>query len=55
MARHSGIEGFRSVMPAQAGIQGDSALASGYVSWIPGLALPARNDMPIVYLSSLLW
>src|SRR5258706_8072572 len=41
-------------MPAQslpprrrgAGIQGDSAFASGYAFWIPGLALLARNDGP---------
>ena len=42
-------------MPAQAGIQGDSALASGYTAWIPGLALLARNDVPAGYPSSLLW
>jgi hypothetical protein len=41
-------------MPAQAGIQGDSARASGYTAWIPGLALLARNDVPAVYPSSLL-
>ncbi len=43
-----------AVMPAKlvpdsdpgAGIQEDSALASGYSSWIPGLALLARNDVP---------
>ena len=40
-------------MPAQAGSQGDSALASGYTAWIPGLALLARNDGPAVYPSSL--
>jgi len=31
-------------MPAQAGIQGHIALAAGEASWIPGLALLARND-----------
>ncbi len=41
-------------MPAKAGIQGDSALAFGYTSWIPGLALLARNDVAIGYPSSLL-
>ena len=44
MVCHTDVEGFRSVMPAKAGIQGDSARASGYTSWIPGLALLARND-----------
>jgi hypothetical protein len=52
---HTDVEGIRSVMPAKAGIQGDSALASGYTSWIPGLALLARNDVLAVYPSSLLW
>ena len=52
---HTDVEGFKSVMPAKAGIQGDSALASSYTSWILGLALLARNDMPAVYPSSLLW
>jgi len=55
MVCHIDVEGFRSVMPAKAGIQGDSALASGYTSWIPGLALLARNDVPAVRTSSLLW
>ncbi len=36
-------------MPAKAGIQEESALVSGYTSWIPGLALLARNDAPTVY------
>jgi hypothetical protein len=49
---HTDIEEFRSVMPAKAGIQEGSALASGYTSWIPGLALLARNDVPAVYPSS---
>jgi hypothetical protein len=31
-------------MPAQAGIQGYSVLASGYTAWTPGCALLARND-----------
>jgi hypothetical protein len=31
-------------MPAQAGIQEKYALASYDASWIPGLALLARND-----------
>jgi hypothetical protein len=31
-------------MPAKAGIQGKYALLRGYASWIPGLALLARND-----------
>jgi hypothetical protein len=31
-------------MPAQADIQEHTAQASGYTSWIPGLALLARND-----------
>jgi len=52
---HTDVEGFRSVMPAKAGIQGGSALASASASWIPGLALLARNDVPAVYPSSLLW
>jgi len=42
LARNDGLVVF--VMPAQAGIQGASALASGYTAWIPGLALLARND-----------
>ncbi len=33
------------VMPAQAGIQDLQAEASRYASWIPGLALLARNDV----------
>ncbi len=45
-------------MPAKAGIQGDSALAFGYASWIPGLALLARNDVaaftPHIHSSNLL-
>ena len=55
MVCHTGVEGFRSVMLAKAGIQGDSALASGYTSWIPRLAVLARNDVLAVYPSSLLW
>ncbi len=41
-------------MPAQAGIQEDPALARGYGSWIPGLALLARNDVPTTYPSYLM-
>ena len=37
-------------MPAQAGIQGDSALASGFTAWIPGRALLARNDGLVVFV-----
>ncbi len=32
-------------MPAKAGIQEDSVLTSCSVSWIPGLASLARNDV----------
>jgi hypothetical protein len=32
------------VIPAEAGIQAEEALASGDASWIPGLASLARND-----------
>jgi hypothetical protein len=32
-------------MPAQAGIQEYPARASTFASWIPGLALLARNDV----------
>src|SRR5438876_7135891 len=32
------FEGFRTVMPAQAGIQGEQAAASGYSAWIPAFA-----------------
>jgi hypothetical protein len=32
-----------NVMPAKAGIQENSAVASDYGSWIPGLALLARK------------
>src|SRR2546425_10418257 len=35
---HFEFEGFRTVMPAQAGIQGDQAAASGYSAWIPAFA-----------------
>src|SRR5438445_9120657 len=35
---HFEFEGFRTVMPAQAGIQGDQAAASGYAAWIPAFA-----------------
>jgi len=31
-------------MPAKAGIQEYEAFAWGYASWIPGLAVLARND-----------
>ncbi len=37
-------DGSDFVMPAKAGIQEHTALASGSASWIPGLALLARND-----------
>ncbi len=37
-------DGAAIVMPAYAGIQEHMALASGDASWIPGLALLARND-----------
>ena len=40
---------------APAGIQGDSAPASGSASWIPGPALLAWNDVPAGYPSSVLW
>jgi hypothetical protein len=36
-------------MPAKAGIQGDLAFVSGYASWIPGLALLARNDVAAIW------
>ena len=53
MTCHTDVEEFRSVIPAQAGIQGGSALASGSASWIPDLALLARNDvsayLPIIF------
>src|SRR5437667_11491267 len=35
---HFEFEGFRTVMPAQAGIQGDQAAAFGYSAWIPAFA-----------------
>ena len=35
-------------MPARAGNEEDRALASRYTSWIPGLALLARNDVPTI-------
>src|SRR6266508_395845 len=35
---HFDFEGFRTVMPAQAGIQGEQAAASGYAAWIPACA-----------------
>src|SRR5439155_14971913 len=35
---HFEFEGFRTVMPAQAGIQGEQAAASGYSAWIPAFA-----------------
>ncbi len=41
-------------MPAKAGIQEDSVVASGYDSWIPGLAVLARNDVTIVSPSDLM-
>jgi len=34
-------------MPAHAGIQAHTAQASGAASWIPGLALLARNDVSL--------
>jgi hypothetical protein len=37
-------EALRNVIPAQAGIQEESAAAYRYPAWIPGLALLARND-----------
>ncbi len=40
-------------MPAQADIQEDAARASGYASWIPGLAVLARNDEASVDLTLL--
>ena len=55
MICHTEVEGFGSVMPAQAGIQGDLALASGYTSWIPGLAVLALNDVLAGYPLSLMW
>ena len=42
-------EGFGFVMPVQADIQENVAPAFGYASWIPGLALLARNDGASVY------
>ncbi len=42
-------------MPARAGVQEDPVLASNSASWIPGLALLARNDVPAASPSSLLW
>ncbi len=47
-------EGFGPVMPAQAGIQEDAVLTSSYASWIPGLAVLARNDVATGCPSSLL-
>ncbi len=38
-------DGYGSVLPAQSGIQDLQAKASGDTSWIPGLALLARNDV----------
>src|SRR2546422_11585191 len=35
---HFEFEGFRTVMPAQAGIQGEQAAASDYSAWIPAFA-----------------
>src|SRR6184192_2639246 len=35
---HFEFEGFRTVMPAQAGIQRDQAAAAGYSAWIPAFA-----------------
>jgi hypothetical protein len=43
------LKGSGFVIPAKAGIQRDSAPASTSASWIPGLALLARNDVPPVY------
>jgi hypothetical protein len=40
-------DGSDFVMPAKAGIQENEAFACGYVSWIPGLVLLARNDATI--------
>jgi len=41
--RRIDFEGFGFGMPAQAGIPEDAAPASGYASWIPGLAVRAQN------------
>ena len=41
-------DGSDFVMPAHAGIQEHTALASGSASWIPGLALLAWNDATFV-------
>src|SRR2546425_2682406 len=35
---HFEFEGFRTVMPACAGIQGEQAVTSGYSAWIPAFA-----------------
>ncbi len=41
-------DGYDFVMPAQAGIQEHTTWASGEASWIPGLALLARNDITLL-------
>jgi hypothetical protein len=38
VVRRIDFDGSGCVMPAQAGIQNKSALASGYASWIPAFA-----------------
>jgi hypothetical protein len=38
-----------SVMPAKAGIQGHMTESVGENSWIPGLALLARNDVHFAF------
>ena len=43
---HFEFEGFRTVMPAQAGIQGDQAAASGYSAWIPAFAGMTQHSSP---------
>jgi hypothetical protein len=40
----------QSVIPAQAGIQAVYPLTTAYTSWIPGLALLARNDGRVVFV-----
>src|SRR5207245_3713608 len=43
---HFEFEGFRTVMPAQAGIQGEQAAASGYSAWIPAFAGMTQHSSP---------
>src|SRR2546429_8796845 len=52
---HFEFEGFRTVMPAQAGIQGEQAAASGYSAWIPAFAgMTQHSSTPQHHRDSLL-